>query len=531
MYAAVVMQPLGINPSADGRRGSSPLSERRRRVRHRVHIPAYASVDREASRWALELSVIHDLSEEGMAIQSAFPLLIGEHKNFSLDLSETDTFFKAPGRIVWSDASGRVGIQFDAVDPISLQELKRWLFANAISALARQVEETPETFYEQPSSVQVKFPAEKPHSDYTSLLAGLAAIKKEVETLGVDLDAALHLIARRAHSFTGASGAAIALSEGADMICRATAGTDAPGIGAKVQVGSGFSGECVRTGTTLRCDDSESDPRVDRESCRSLGIRSMMAVPIRREGVVTGLLEVFAPAAHAFAADQESVLRRLSEIISYAVRRVEVCQTQPSLERTVTIDDEFPTETPADLPLPQISQSRNLLFVGFAATLVFVAMWAMGTWNSGKATAVAPERLKPIAQVSVPPVTAGTLEELRKMAEDGDSSAQFAVGAHYAAGEDVPQDYGEAFHWFSLAAEQNHVAAQSALGGFYWAGRGVPIDLVKAYFWSVLAAANGDDGSKQRVALLASRLSRAQILAAQQQADEWLQQHQFAAAH
>ena len=42
-------------------------------------------------------------------------------------------------------------------------------------------------------------------------------------------------------------------------------------------MGSGFSGECVKSGKVLRSDDA--DIRVDQESCRALGVRSIVAVP------------------------------------------------------------------------------------------------------------------------------------------------------------------------------------------------------------------------------------------------------------
>src|SRR5579863_2288639 len=48
-----------------------------------------------------------------------------------------------------------------------------------------------------------------------------------------DLDAALQLLADRAHYITGASGAAIALRRGEhrDLLCRASAGSNAPQLG------------------------------------------------------------------------------------------------------------------------------------------------------------------------------------------------------------------------------------------------------------------------------------------------------------
>jgi TPR repeat protein len=97
---------------------------------------------------------------------------------------------------------------------------------------------------------------------------------------------------------------------------------------------------------------------------------------------------------------------------------------------------------------------------------------------------------------------------------------------YYLGKKGIPQDYAEAFRWFSMAAEHGNVPAQATLAAYYWEGRGVTQDWVKAYYWSVLAEAGGDEASKQRAALLASRLNRNQILAAQQQANDWLREHQ-----
>jgi TPR repeat protein len=124
----------------------------------------------------------------------------------------------------------------------------------------------------------------------------------------------------------------------------------------------------------------------------------------------------------------------------------------------------------------------------------------------------------------------GALDQFRVLAEKGDPAAQFSLGARYATGDDVKQDYTEAVRWFSKAAEQGHIVSQATLGAYYWAGRGVPQDLGKAYFWSVLAETGGDEASKYRVQVLTSRMSRPQIIAAQQKANEWLQTRQASSA-
>lgn len=115
-----------------------------------------------------------------------------------------------------------------------------------------------------------------------------------------DLNTVLQAVSRRAQALTGATGVAIALAHNESMICRASIGPSAPPLGCHVDVMSGFSGQCVRSGRTLRCDDSENDLRVDLASCRRLGIRSILAAPIRLKGQVIGIIEIFSPKPNAF---------------------------------------------------------------------------------------------------------------------------------------------------------------------------------------------------------------------------------------
>jgi hypothetical protein len=142
-----------------------------------------------------------------------------------------------------------------------------------------------------------------------------------------DLDAALQLLADRAQYITGAGGAAIALRLGErnEMLCRASSGAKAPQLGALLSTESGLSGESVRTRMPLRCDDAEHDPRVNQESCRDLGIASVMIVPILGEdrlgqGQVLGVFELFSGQAEAFAERDLSALQRLGGMVETAVK-------------------------------------------------------------------------------------------------------------------------------------------------------------------------------------------------------------------
>jgi putative methionine-R-sulfoxide reductase with GAF domain len=141
-----------------------------------------------------------------------------------------------------------------------------------------------------------------------------------------DLEAALQLLAERAQYITGASGAAIALLEDSGMICRASAGPSAPELGAEVQMKSGLTGESVRTRQVLRCDDAETDSRVNRESCRALGIKSVMVVPLVREQEVIGVFELLADRANAFEERDVTALERLAEMVQTGLEHADAAK-------------------------------------------------------------------------------------------------------------------------------------------------------------------------------------------------------------
>jgi putative methionine-R-sulfoxide reductase with GAF domain len=141
-----------------------------------------------------------------------------------------------------------------------------------------------------------------------------------------DLEAALQLLAERAQYITGASGAAIALIEDSEMICRASAGPSAPALGAEVQLKSSLTGESVRTRQVLRCDNTETDSRVNRETCIALNIKSVMVVPLLREQEVIGVFELLADRTNAFEDRDVKALERLAEMVQTSLQHAEAAK-------------------------------------------------------------------------------------------------------------------------------------------------------------------------------------------------------------
>lgn len=133
----------------------------------------------------------------------------------------------------------------------------------------------------------------------------------------------LAVIAQRAQAFTNASGAAVALSEGNadEIVCRARSGSSAPDVGVSLRVEGSFTGICIQTGKELRCDDTETDTRVDGAAMRTIGIRSMVITPVKEDSRVIGVLAVFAPTPHAFTITHVAVLKTMADQISALLLR------------------------------------------------------------------------------------------------------------------------------------------------------------------------------------------------------------------
>jgi TonB family protein len=226
------------------------------------------------------------------------------------------------------------------------------------------------------------------------------------QTLGAGVlppDAIFLAIADAARVLTSASGTALALwTEGA-IRCRARSGDIAPELGAALNVDSGISGECLRAATALRCDDTQTDDRVDPDVCRQLGVRSIAVVPVHRCDQTVGILEAFSDRPCAFSAEHMNSLLHLAEIVEAAN------------ERQFTVRDVAPVETgraiwrPEVMPLPANAEDAALFEKPSSPGLL--RYWIMGAAAVVLLLASAVAWLswhEPDAEVASAPATAAT---------------------------------------------------------------------------------------------------------------------------
>jgi putative methionine-R-sulfoxide reductase with GAF domain len=138
----------------------------------------------------------------------------------------------------------------------------------------------------------------------------------------LDLEPAISAITERAQHLTGATGAAIALRKGDEIVCRARAGRTAPDLGVRLQTDAGISAEAVRTGEVMLCNDAERNPRVDLASCRRLGVRSILVSPLRSYRRTLGVFEVLSSSPSAFDERDVTTMQLLSSMMVAAISRI-----------------------------------------------------------------------------------------------------------------------------------------------------------------------------------------------------------------
>ncbi len=142
-------------------------------------------------------------------------------------------------------------------------------------------------------------------------------------------------VAARAQRVTKAAGANVALMiAGERVVCVGRAGVSAS-IGARLDPHRGLSGECIRSGRSQLCTDSETDSRVLVEVSRNLGIRSMAMVPLHQAGAVVGVLSVYSHKPGTFGPrDVENLMYLGGKLVENLEQRPPEPRQSPATERS-----------------------------------------------------------------------------------------------------------------------------------------------------------------------------------------------------
>lgn len=192
----------------------------------------------------------------------------------------------------------------------------------------------------------------------TQVAQTLAAHGGGALSVNLALDLVLNDVVEQARNATGATGAAIALFRDGELACRATSGENSPDLGVRVDARSGLAGACALTGEMQQCQDTETDPRVNAETCRLLGVRSMLMAPLVDGQRLIGVIQVFSAWPNAFGKREISALQVLAGRIAESNRQAEAGLPVPMQNSEPQAEAEAIPARPIEIEPTQIEPVR-----------------------------------------------------------------------------------------------------------------------------------------------------------------------------
>ena len=168
--------------------------------------------------------------------------------------------------------------------------------------------------------------------DLAGRLAGVVAVQQEILGAVTDLDRVLQLIVERTGELTRGTGAVIELVDRDELVYRAASGVAKKHVGLYLPMSGSLSGEVVSKKMVLRCDDCDTDPRVDREACRMIGLRSMIIAPLLEGDQAIGVLKAFSDQANGFDDLDAYVIQLVAGMTSAALSQARAFQERRASE-------------------------------------------------------------------------------------------------------------------------------------------------------------------------------------------------------
>ena len=330
-----------MSPHPDSPIASEPQGfvEQRLFLRRKVETPLPIELLPGKEVW------LHDLGEGGLSVSGSSRLELGTTTFLDFQFPDPNSVIEAAGVVAWCDNFGRVGVRFTRIKPDSTAALKRWLKSDQASPPDQTAEPTNHIAQLSPLVSRAHFE--------------ISDLRTQLASENLSSEAALHRIVVGMAHHTRATGAAIALREGTEVICRASTG-NAPDIGVRLNLDRGLSGECYRTGNIVSLADSEHDSRVDAEVCRQLDFRSLLIVPVvSDEEIVVGIAEVFSSTPGNFEGGDVLLLSSIAELIGDLYDKSQRSVADPEADRPATeqvkADDSGEATLEQALPAAQVA--------------------------------------------------------------------------------------------------------------------------------------------------------------------------------
>src|ERR1700752_1019106 len=183
----------------------------------------------------------------------------------------------------------------------------------------------------------------------------------------LDLDRSMPLIADRARNVAQATGVAIALLQGDQLVYRAGSGSSAAYVGRRVTAILSVSRHTKSKAEILRVENAQRDGRIEAAICRQFGAESLLILPVYDNRKLVGVLEIIFSDAHSFQEQEVRTYRLMASLLGEAISRatqtrmqpapVEAAAMQPGLARVASQPGVRKMEVPTVLHPPPSTQS------------------------------------------------------------------------------------------------------------------------------------------------------------------------------
>ncbi|HEX9163874.1 MAG TPA: GAF domain-containing protein [Thermoanaerobaculia bacterium] len=170
--------------------------------------------------------------------------------------------------------------------------------------------------------------------DLATRLSVIVEAQQQILAHVTDPAELMNVAVRQTQRITDGDGAAIEEVEGGELVYRAVSGRAVAGPSLRLPIDNSLSGAALHRVRSLRCDDVETDKRVDAEACRKLGIRSMIVAPLMHGDAPSGVLQTFSEQPKFFDDLDSYSVELLAGMISVALMlAAEFRRRQASEER------------------------------------------------------------------------------------------------------------------------------------------------------------------------------------------------------
>ena len=326
---------------------------------------------------------------KGALEREAWDLVVSDYSMPQFDAPAALNLLKQSGRDVpFLVVSGSIGedvavamMKIGAHDYILKQNLTR--FVSAVQRELREAENRRQQRLTEQARQQIQIERdrflERLKQENEDLVALTQVTANAISTL--DLDELLRVLLGRVVEVMRADAATILLADGAGLRVRASVGAvDLSNSTDVTQVGEGFAGSVASRMKPVYVEDAAVDPLVADPLIRERGARSMLGVPLKRNGTLIGVLHVDWLTVRPYRDREVHLLEITAERCAAAIQNAQLYQERQSL---------------GDV----LEASLNEIFIFDAQTLRFEYINASARRNLGYAMdamrAMTPLDLKP----------------------------------------------------------------------------------------------------------------------------------------